>query len=164
MRPASSVRAEPVWCWGVNLGRVLTSVILLTIAGTLISTRIPVTKAENDVLHIMKNCSAFTGSAVSYCTITGSNVGAIRVGSKVYYDQALGVPAGMLDSNVLLSVGTGDWAVGRRTLDGNTGKGLCTFTDGVGQLSGFKARIIVSPLPGGVDYFWQGTYSLGSDR
>jgi hypothetical protein len=143
---------------------IVTTLTLSVISGALISTRIPLAKAEDNALHITKNCSAYTGAPGDYCTITTSNVAAIKPGSKVYYDQGFGVPPGMLDSNVLLSVGPGDWAVGRCTLDGTTGNGLCTFTDGVGPLTGFKARIVVSLLPSGVDYLWQGTYSLGLGR
>ena len=118
---------------------------------------------DESALHITKNCAGFTGAAGAFCTITTSNVPAIKPGSKVYYDQAFGIPAGMLDANVVLSVARGDWATGRCTLDGSNGQGLCQFTDGVGQLTGFRARIKVSPFPHGVDYHWDGTYSFGSD-
>jgi hypothetical protein len=80
----------------------------------------------------------------------------------VYYDQAANVPAGMLDSNVVMVVGTGDWAVGRCTLDLTTGLGRCTFSDGTGQLTGFKARVDVSFL-GGANYAWDGTYSFARE-
>jgi hypothetical protein len=119
--------------------------------------------AEGGALHITKSCASFTGAAGGFCTITTSNVPAIKPGAKVYYDQGFGIPAGMLDANVVLSVAQGDWATGRCTLDGSTGQGICQFTDGVGQLAGFRARIKVSPFPDGVDYHWDGTYSFGSD-
>ena len=110
-------------------------------------------------LHVTKECSEFTGNPGTFCTITSSNLSAIKVGSRVYYDQAPGIPAGMLDSNVVLSVGTGVWATGRCTLDGNTGLGLCQFTDGVGELAGFHARVNVSPT-GGPNFSWEGRYSF----
>jgi hypothetical protein len=78
------------------------------------------------------------------CTITSSNIEQIGVGSKVFYDQAAGIPAGLLDSNVVLDDGTGNRAVGRCTLDLATGHGLCTFSDGTGQFTGFEARVDVS--------------------
>src|SRR5579864_9667152 len=81
-------------------------------------------------LHIVKECSQYTGLAGSFCTITSSNVTAIPAGSTVNYDQPLGVPPDKLDSNVVLEVTTGNWAVGRCTLDLLTGAGLCTFADG----------------------------------
>jgi hypothetical protein len=110
-------------------------------------------------LHATKNCSQYTGAAGSWCTITSSSLPAIKVGSKVLYDQAAGIPAGMLDSNIVLDAGDGNRAVGRCTLDLATGLGLCTFTDGTGELAGFHARVDVSHL-GGRDWAWDGTYSF----
>lgn len=113
-------------------------------------------------IHVTKDCSNYgTGPAGAYCTITISSLPQIKTGSKVVYDQADSIPAGMLDSNVVLLVGTGDWAVGRCTLDDTTGKGLCTFTDGVGQLAGFHARVVVTPDAKNPALFhWDGYYSF----
>ena len=118
---------------------------------------------ESGDLHVMKECSRSTGAAGSFCTITASNVEPIKVGSKVYYDQAAGTPAGLLDSNVVLDAGAGNRAFGRCSLDLSTGAGLCTFSDGTGQFAGFHARIDVSYM-GGPNYGWSGTYSFGSGR
>jgi hypothetical protein len=121
---------------------------------------------RNGHLSVTKECSAYTGAAASFCTITSSNLAEVQVGSKVYYSQAAVDPSApeggyvALDSNVVLYVGTGDWAVGRCTLD-LTFRGLCTFSNGTGQLTGLHARVDVSPI-GGVDYSWDGTYSFGA--
>jgi hypothetical protein len=110
-------------------------------------------------LHITKECSSYTGGAGSFCTITSSNLAAIPAGSKVLYDQAAGLPAGLRASNVVLDAGNGNRAVGRCTLDGVTSLGLCTFSDGTGELTGFAARVNVSPFPNDlVNYHWRGTY------
>lgn len=110
-------------------------------------------------LRVTKECSEYTGLAGSFCTITASNLPAIPVGSKVFYDQGAGVPAGLLDSNVVLDAGNGNRAVGRCTLDGATNIGLCTFSDGTGELSGFQARVDVSLASDGLpNYRWRGTY------
>jgi hypothetical protein len=114
-------------------------------------------------LHVTKECSEYTGLAGSFCTIKTSNVGPIKVKSKVYYDQAAGIPAGMLDSNVVLDAGAGNRAFGRCSVDNSTGTGLCTFSDGTGQFAGFQARINVTPL-GGPNFGWTGTYSFDSER
>ena len=114
-------------------------------------------------LHVTKECSEYTGTAGSWCTITVSNVRRLPVGSKVLYSQAVGVPAGLLDSNVVLDAGDGNRAVGRCTLDLATGLGLCTFSDGTGQLAGFQARIDVT-CPGGPDCDWDGRYSFNWDK
>src|ERR1043165_3607236 len=94
--------------------------------------------AQNGQLHVTKQCSQpqYQGLAGQFCTITSSNLDEIKVGSRIFYDQAAGIPAGMLDSNVVLDAGGGNRAVGRCTLDGGTGLGLCTFSDGIGQFAG----------------------------
>jgi hypothetical protein len=114
---------------------------------------------RNRALHVTKECSEYTGAAGAFCTITSSSLGRIKVGSRVYYDQAAGIPAGLLDSNVVLDAGDGNRAVGRCTLDPTTGLGLCTFSDGTGRFAGFNARVQVSYL-GGFDFAWDGTYSF----
>ena len=112
-------------------------------------------------LHVTKECSQYAGLAGSFCTITSANIAEIRVGSKVFYDQPDGVPQGMLDSNVVLDAGRGNQAVGRCTLDDTTNLGLCTFTDGTGQFTGFHARVKVDCTS---VCRWDGTYSFGSEH
>jgi len=109
--------------------------------------------------HATKNCKDNTGAAGSFCTITSSSLPQIKVESKVIYDQAAGIPTGMLDSNIVLDAGDGNRAVGRCTLDFATRLGLCTFSDGTGELAGFHARVDVSHL-GGRDWAWDGIYSF----
>ena len=109
-------------------------------------------------LHVTKECSQYNGTAGSFCTITSSNLTEILVGSKVSYDQAAGIPSGLLDSNVVLDAGNGDRAVGRCTLDLSTRLGLCTFSDGTGRFTGFQARVEVSYV--GPEWAWDGTYSF----
>jgi hypothetical protein len=122
-------------------------------------------------LHVTKECLADAYTAGAYCTITSSNLAAIPVGARVYYDQAAGpplgtgAPAGFVDSNTLLDAGTLDWAVGHCTVDYaaftaiGAVVGLCIYSDGTGPLTGFQARVTVSWL-GGVQYRWDGTYSF----
>jgi hypothetical protein len=112
---------------------------------------------------VTKECSKYTGAAGSFCTITGSNLPEIVVGARVIYDQANGIPAGMLDSNVVLDAGGGNRAVGRCTLDDSNGLGVCTFSDGTGDLAGFHARVKVSPPTDGVNWHWEGFYSFEKD-
>jgi hypothetical protein len=107
-------------------------------------------------LHLTKECSENTGLPGGFCTFTSSNLAQIPVGSRVYYSQGAGTPPG-LDSNVVLDAGGGNRAVGRCTLDFGTGLGLCTFSDGTGQLTGFTARVDVVCT---VDCTWDGTYKF----
>jgi hypothetical protein len=147
--------------------KVMTTIFAFALALSLIlslSTGAPSVSASssrNGELHVTKECSQNTGMPGTFCTITSSNIPEITVGAKVFYDQQAGIPAGMLDSNVVLHVGTGNWAVGRCTLDGSTGSGLCTFSDGVGPFTGFHARVDVSHT-GGPNFAWNGTYSFKS--
>ena len=114
-------------------------------------------------LHATKECSPPIGVAGSFCTFTSSNLAEIKVGSKVFYDQAAGIPPGLLDSNVVLDAGDSNRAVGRCTLDLTTLLGLCTFTDGTGQFTGFHARVKVDCTS---VCRWDGRYSfsLEDDR
>ena len=115
-------------------------------------------------LHVTKECppSSYAGAAGDFCTITSSTLPEIGVGSKIFYDQAANTPAGMLDSNILVVVGTGDWATGRCTLDLETYRGVCTLSDGTGPLAGVHARVDVSYVGGstGFGFDWDGTYSF----
>lgn len=117
--------------------------------------------AQNGQLHLTKECSQYTGAPGGFCTFTSSNLAQIRVGSRVYYSQAGGTPPG-LDSNVVLDdmTGLGNRAVGRCTLDFQTFLGLCTFSDGTGELAGFEARVDVDCRPSGTPCTWGGTYSF----
>lgn len=116
-------------------------------------------------LHLTKECTEYNGNAGDWCTVTVSNIRRlIPVHSKVLYSQAMGVPAGLLDSNVVLDAGNGSRAVGRCTLDLATGLGLCTFSDGTGELAGFQARVDVTCPGDGIVCDLDGTYSLPRDR
>jgi hypothetical protein len=113
-------------------------------------------------LHLTKNCSTYTGAAGSFCVITSSDFPEIIANAtKFFYDQPVGIPAGMLDSNVILDAGDGNRATGRCTLDLVALRGLCTFSDGTGRFTGFKARIDVVKIPDGTrDWSLEGTYSF----
>ena len=110
-------------------------------------------------LHVTKECSEYTGTAGSFCTITSSNLRQIEVGSKVVYASAPGATA--LDSDVVLDPpGPGNnTAFGHCHLDFATGLGLCTFSGGTGTFAWFQATADVSFL-GGPDWGWEGTYSF----
>jgi hypothetical protein len=123
---------------------------------------------QSGQLHIVKDCpkSTYQGGAGQYCTVLTSDLAQIPPGSKIYYDQAAGVPTAAgtsyLDSNIFVYVGPDDWAVGRCTLNLVDYLGLCTLSDGKGQLAGVTARVNVTYKPGGDGYqfAWDGTYSF----
>jgi hypothetical protein len=140
----------------------LVPVVALTLALSTGAAAVSASSERSRPLHVTKECSEYVkGVAGEFCTITSSNLGRIKVGSRVYYTQPAGIPAGMLDSNVVLDAGNGNRAVGRCTLDMTTGLGICTFSDGTGRLAGFNARVQVTPPSGeDDDWHWDGTYSF----
>jgi hypothetical protein len=150
--------------------RVMTTIFALALGAGVVALTLSLSQGVASVsasserkgdLHVTKECSQYMGAAGDFCTITSSNLDAIVVGSKVIYDQAAGIPAGLLDSNVVLDAGNGNRAVGRCTLDLGTNLGLCTFSDGTGRFAGFHARVDVSSTdPNLVNYIWDGTYSF----
>ena len=112
-------------------------------------------------VHITKECSAYTGAAGDYCTITSSNLAGIEVGSKVIYLSALTFP--ILDTNIVLDPpGPGNnTAFGHVYLDLSTGAGEATFSGGTGKFTWFHASVAVTPNaaePYG--WAWEGTYSF----
>jgi hypothetical protein len=137
-------------------GREITWIVTNSSAG-MVFTGHAVRLDSTGVLHVTKECSQDKGAAGDFCTITSSNLAAITVGSKVFYDQAAGIPTGLLDSNVVLDAGSGNRAVGHCTLDQTTHLGLCRFSDGTGQFTGFQARVDVDCTSG---CRWDGTYSF----
>jgi hypothetical protein len=132
-------------------------------------TAVSASNAQNGQLHATKDCTGYTGHAGQSCTIKSSNLGEIKAGSTVFYDQDANIPIGLLDSNIVLDAGYGNRAVGRCTLDLATRHGLCTFSDGIGEFAGFQARVDVTPptcVPGNCKppndpyWHWDGTYSF----
>ncbi len=112
-------------------------------------------------LHLTKWCYEYNGNAGDWCTVHFSSLRRIPVLATIFYSQAAGVPAGLLDSNVVLDAGGGNRAVGRCTLDLETNLGLCTFSDGTGTLARFQARLNVKCEPPlGIVCELDGTYSF----
>jgi hypothetical protein len=97
-------------------------------------------------IHIVKECSEFTGDIPSYCTISGSDYGPIPVGAKVNYLGPLLANQHFLSSNVVVDDARGNTATGFCTFDARPteDRGLCTFWEGTGALAGFTAIFIVT--------------------
>jgi len=117
---------------------------------------------RSGALHVLKECSAYTGQAGDFCTITSSNVGGVEVGSRVLYAQAADFTTGLLDSDVVLDPpGPGNnKASGHCHVNLATGLGRCTFSGGTGKFAFFNASIDVAPPADGVTWHWDGTYSF----
>jgi hypothetical protein len=159
----------------MKLGSVTTMMALGLAAGFLVLIPGSAYSGQSGDLHITKTCPPSTATNLPgmYCTITSSNVAEIPAGAKVFYTEGSPTAAPesndiVFDSNVVLFVGLGDWAVGRCTLDSRQypgNYGLCAFSNGVGRLAGFTARVNVSPFentPTNIDYYWNGRYRFSS--
>jgi len=137
--------------------RIVGLILAVTLAGAFAIASQAGTSASshrNRALHVTKECRQYQGEPGSYCTITSSNVRAIRVGSRVHYFEAPG--AGGLDSDLALYARPGNVALGHVTLPGQTG--VITFRGGTGDFRGFRAWIDVTYDADEDLWHWDGTY------
>jgi hypothetical protein len=105
-------------------------------------------------LRVTKECSEYDGTVGGFCTITSSNIRAIKPGMKVVY---LAVPGeGVLDTDIALGSGHGT-ALGHVKLDLTTATGPVRLSVGTGRFSGFRARADVTVDDEGV-WHWDGRY------
>jgi hypothetical protein len=141
------------------MNRILSTVIAGVVAGVLTFTGlVPASAAARTrALHITKECSQYTGAAGSFCTITTSNVRAIKPGSRVIYKRAAGATS--LDTDIVLRTGHGNRAFGHVVLDFATGTGTVRLNGGTGRFRHFHAAAAVSYIAG-FDWVWQGTYKF----
>jgi hypothetical protein len=116
---------------------------------------------RSGALHVTKECSQYTGAADSFCTITSSNLNAIKVGSRVVYTSAAGDPtAGVLDSDLVINGPGHNTAFGHVVLDLSTLSGVVTLSGGTGEFTHFHAGPIMVACPAFPDCSWDGPYSF----
>lgn len=111
---------------------------------------------RHGALHAAKECSQYNGQAGAFCTITSSNLPAIRAGSRVFYLEAAG--ASVLNSDLVLYAGPGNAALGHVTLSLTTFTGQITLAGGTGRFQGFHAHVLVTFDPATNLWHWNGTY------
>ena len=95
----------------------------------------------------------------SFCTITGSNLDAIPVGTKVMYWGPVLTDPNFMSSRAVLRAGHGNRAFGYCQTIADPYHGTCTFWKGTGDLSGFHASVDVTYVSG-ADFDWDGTYAF----
>jgi hypothetical protein len=116
---------------------------------------------RSGALHVTKNCSHYTGAAGSFCTITSSNLNAIKVGSRVVYTSAIGDPTpGLLDSDLVIDGPGSNSAFGHVVLNLSTLSGVVTLSGGTGKFIHFHAGPITVACPAFPDCSWDGPYSV----
>jgi hypothetical protein len=133
--------------------------VLAVVATAIVATASSATP-RSGALHVTKECSQYTGAAGSFCTITTSNLNAIKAGSRVVYASAADQAAGVLDSDLVLDGPGNNNAYGRVLLDLSTSSGVVTFSGGTGEFTHFRAGPIRVACPALPDCSWDGTYSF----
>ncbi len=136
---------------------VVVTIFSLTALAFALAPSVMASSSRSGALHVTKECSQYTGKADSFCTIVSSNLAAIKPGSRVVYLEA--PAAGVLDSDVVLVVGPGNYALGHVTLALPAGPGVVTLSGGTGDFRGFNARVDVTPDKHiAYGWYWNGTY------
>jgi hypothetical protein len=107
-------------------------------------------------VHILKDCSTFDGRPPSLCTITASDLGAIPVGTKVWYQGPVLTNSYFLSSDVSLEA-VGGTATGYCIFVSKPSTGICTFWKGTGTLARFTAVLDVTRDAAGL-WHWDGIY------
>ena len=112
-------------------------------------------------LHVTKNCRDYNPLvAGSFCTITSSNLNAIKDHSRVVYASAADLTSGLLDSDLVIDGPGNNNAFGHVVLDLFTLSGVVTFSGGTGSFSHFHAGPLVVACPAFPDCSWDGQYSF----
>jgi hypothetical protein len=120
---------------------------------------------RSGALHVTKECSHYNLGAGSFCTITSSNLSAVKPGSRVVYASAAGDPApGVLDSDLAIEGPGGNTAFGHVVLDLPTLTGVVTFSGGTGVFTHFHAGPLAVACPAFPDCSWDGPYSFTPPR
>jgi len=111
-------------------------------------------------LHITKECSQYNFAAGGFCTITSSNLSAIKVGSRVVYAEAADFDSRTLDTDIVIVRQGNSIAYGHVFLDLVTGAGTVTLSGGTGEFRWFTATSVDATPTGFPNWAWDGTYSF----
>ena len=116
---------------------------------------------RSGALHVTKECSQYSLAAGSFCTITSSNLSAVKPGSRVVYASAAGDPTpGVLDSDLVIDGPGHNAAFGHVVLDVSTFTGVVTLSGGTGRFSHFHAGPLAVACPAFPACSWDGTYGF----
>lgn len=147
--------------------RGLIAVLTLAAGITAVSALASASQAGNSprsgALHVTKECSQYTLAAGSFCTITSSNLNAIKVGTRVVYASAADPAAGVLDSDLVIDGPGNNNAFGHVVLDLSTLSGVVTLSGGTGKFAHFHAGLITVACPAFPDCSWDGPYSFSPE-
>jgi len=119
---------------------------------------------RSGALHVTKECSQYTATAGSYCTITTSNINTIRPGSRVVYASGANFLTGVLDSDLVIDGPGNNNAYGHVVLNLATFTGTVTFSGGTGEFSHLHAGPLAVACPAYPVCSWDGPYSFRTGR
>jgi hypothetical protein len=140
--------------------RTLTVVLTAAVAGVLATAGTAALANRSGDLHVTKECSDYHGNAGEFCTITSSNIPAIKRGMRVFYAAAADFGAGVLDSDLVLDGPGNNDAFGHVVLDTGTFIGVVTFSGGTGRFSHFHAGPLAVACPAFPACSWDGSYAF----
>jgi hypothetical protein len=143
--------------------RTMLLVLAIAAAGILAPAGPATANPRSGVLHVTKECSQYHGQAGDFCTITSSNINAIKPGSKVVY--ASPVTNGVLVSDLVIDGPGHNTAFGHVVLDLSPPfpTGTVTLSGGTGEFTHFHAGPIAVACPAFPACSWDGPYSFGPD-
>ena len=138
-------------------------ILLLALAVGIAATAAFTCPHRSGTLHVTKECSAYNpATAGSFCTITSSNINAIRAGMKVVYTSAADLTTGRLDSNLVLRGRGHNAAFGHVVLDLQTLTGVVTLSGGTGRFKHFHAGPLAVACPAFPVCSWDGPYKFST--
>ena len=137
-------------------------ILLLALAVGIAATAGFASSQRSGALHVTKECSAYDPTtAGSFCTITSSNINAIRAGMRVVYASAADLSAGRLDSDLVIDGPGHNAAFGHVVLDLHTLTGVVTLSGGTGRFTHFHTGPLTVACPAFPDCSWDGPYKFG---
>jgi hypothetical protein len=140
--------------------RALTIVLAVAVAGVVMATGSAAATNRSGDLHVTKDCPDYHGLAGEFCTITSSNIPAIKPGMRVIYASGADFFTLSLDSDLVIDGPGRNDALGHVVLDLATFTGVVTLSGGTGRFSHFHTGPLGVACPAFPACSWDGTYDF----
>lgn len=145
--------------------RTLALLLAISAAAVMATANPAAATRRSGTLHVTKECSQYDPTkAGSFCTITSSNIKAIKPGSKVVYASPADLTRGVLDTDLVIEGPGHNNAFGHVVLDLATLSGEVTLSGGTGPFARFHAGPIAVACPDFPACTWDGPYSFGPNN
>lgn len=140
--------------------RTLVFIMVAALAGIAATTGSATAAVRSGTLHVTKECSHYQGGAGEFCTITSSNIPAIRAGMRVVYASAADPTSGVLDSALVIDGPGSNDAFGHVVLQLSTLSGVVSLSGGTGTFAHFHAGPLTVACPAFPACSWDGPYAF----